>query len=243
MSDDKGNTPRRDDIFLGGQAPPPKPKGLLDAISEIQQYYVVERSGSAIPEDFFTITGRLAFYEVGFKGGLISGLVSTLLSPFAIGVMEKYIPIFGDTNPTLFDAIFAFFLSISFTLGYAIFYGSLGKYYVGAVSKAAIKNLLSGLASGAILKMFIAFVGFHFLYFKVLEPSRLEKLLQYFQNVLEYNVLNAIYVWLVEFRPVFLTASYLVVFTTMLMVGIPLIAIAISHNRLRQEMEAEEKWQ
>ncbi len=238
-----GEKGSRDDIFLGGQAPPPKPKGLLDAISEIQQYYVVERSGSAIPEDFFTISGRLAFFEVGFKGGFISGLVSALLSPFAIGVIERYIPIFGDTNPTLFDTIFAFFLSLSYTLGYAMFYAGLGKYYIGTISKAAVKNLLSGLASGVVFKTVVAFVGFHYLYLKVLEPSQLGTYFQIFYNVIDYNTLNAIYVWLVEFRPVFLTASYLVVFTTLLMIGIPLVAVVISHDRIKKEMEAEEKWQ
>jgi hypothetical protein len=128
-------------------------------------------------------------------------------------------------------------------LGYATFYGGLGKYYVGALTKAAIKNLLSGLASGAILKAFIAFVGFHFLYFKLLEPSWFERFLQRFHGIVSYDVLNAIYVWLMEFRPVFLMASYLVVFSTILMVGIPLSAITIRHHGIKKEMEAEQKWQ
>ena len=242
MGSDSG-TNNRNDIFLGGQSPPPKPKGLLDAISEIQQYYVVERSGSTIPKDFFTITGRMAFFEVGFKGGLISGLVSTLLSPLAIGVFEQYIPIFGDTNPTFFDTFFAFFLTVSYTLGYAMFYGSLGKYYVGALTRAAIKNLLVGLASGAGLKMVIAFLGFHYLYSKLLEPSWLERLLQRLYGIVSYDVLNGFYVWLMEFRPVFLIASYLVVFSTILMVGIPLSAITVRHYQIKKEMEAEQKWQ
>lgn len=232
---------QRGDIFLGGHGPAPKPKGLLDAISEIQQYYVVERSGSPIPKDFFTISGQLAFFEIGVKGGLISGLITALLSPFAIGVVEQYIPIFGDKNPTSFDMVFAFILSLSYTLGYAVFYGSLGRYYIGEVSKAAIKNLLKGLAAGAIFKMFVALIGFHFLFF-ALEPSRLAPVILKFSGIIKHDTLNAIYVWLVQFRPVFLKASFMVVLSAILMIGIPLIAIIISHNRVKTEMEAEAKW-
>ena len=113
---------QREDIFVGNQAAPGKPKGLLDAISEIQQYYVVERSGSTIPVDFFTLGGKLAFFEVGFKGGFLCGLISAFLTPIAIGVIEKYIPIFGSYDATLYDKFFAFLIAVSFTVGYAFFF-------------------------------------------------------------------------------------------------------------------------
>src|SRR3990170_4348392 len=101
----------KSDIFLGSQPPPAKPKGLIDALSEIQQYYVVERQGSLIPEDFFTYGGKLAFFEVGFKGAFLSGMLTAVLIPFGMGVFQRYIPVFGTYEPSFFDRLFAIILS------------------------------------------------------------------------------------------------------------------------------------
>lgn len=234
---------QRNDVFLGEQPEAHgKPKGLLDAISEIQQYYVVERSGSTIPEDFFTISGKLAFFEVGFKGGFISGMISALLTPFAIGVVERYIPIFGTYETSLFDRIFAFAIALSFTLGYAFFFANLGKYYIGGITKSAIKNLLGGVVTGATLKMFIAFMGFHFIYFVLLDPHRLADWLLKLSGTLKHETLNGIYLWLLEFRPVFLTSAYFVVFTTVLMIVIPIIGIMKGARKTRKIMHQENAW-
>ena len=240
MSLSKDN--QRGDVFIGSAASPGKPKGLLDAISEIQQYYVVERSGSTIPEDFFTLGGKLAFFEVGFKGGLLCGLISALFTPLAIGVFEKYIPIFGTFEMTLYDKFFAFVIALSFSIGYAFFFASLGKYYIGEISKAAIKNLISGLATGAILKMIIAFIAFHFLYFIVLEPHNLAGTLIKLKWLVSMNKLNTIHQWLGDFRHIFLSSSYFIVFTTFLMVSIPLIGIIIGSQNTRADMDQEKRW-
>jgi hypothetical protein len=232
----------KNDVFLGSQPHPAKPKGLIDALSEIQQYYVVERSGSLIPEDFFTIGGKLAFFEVGFKGAFLSGLVSALLIPFAIGVFERYIPIFGSYEPSLFDQFFALILSISFSIGYAIFIASVGKYYIGVITKSAIKNLFVGFTTGIFLKLVIVFILFHSIYFFVLEPYSLAKTLMKLRFFLKYETLNRVYVFLREFRPVFLISAYFVILTSLLMVSIPLGSIIINSKRTKAMMEQEEKW-
>jgi hypothetical protein len=240
MSLSKDN--QRGDVFLGAQATPGKPKGLLDAISEIQQYYVVERSGSTIPVDFFTLAGKLAFFEVGFKGGFICGLVSAFLTPVAIGVIEKYLPIFGSYDPTLYDKFFAFLIAVSFTVGYAFFFASLGKYYIGEISKAAIKNLIAGLVSGAILKFVIAFMAFHFIYFIVLEPDRLGAWMLKLTWLIRIENMDRLYQWLGEFRPVFLTSAYFVAFTTFLMVAIPITGIYMGARKSSRVMNNENEW-
>ncbi len=62
----------QDDVILTDPQGVHKPRGLLDAISEIQQYYTVEKGGSNIPEDFLTIKGKLSFFMVGLKHALLS---------------------------------------------------------------------------------------------------------------------------------------------------------------------------
>ena len=233
---------QRGDVFLGSPNAPGKPKGLLDAISEIQQYYVVERSGSTIPEDFFTISGKLAFFEVGFKGGFVCGLISAMLTPLAIGVFELYIPIFGTRDPSVFDRVFAFLLAISFTIGYSFFFAGLGKYYIGEISKAAIKNLIGGVLTGAILKLVIAFLAFHFIYFVVLEPHTFARWLLKLDRFVKYETLNRFYQWMGIFRPVFLTSSYFVAFTTAIMIFVPLSGIYWGSRKTQKIMAQEDKW-
>ncbi|WDN91017.1 hypothetical protein BuS5_04030 (plasmid) [Desulfosarcina sp. BuS5] len=36
---------------------------LLDAISQIQQFYIIESKGKEIPDDFLTIRGKLNFFR------------------------------------------------------------------------------------------------------------------------------------------------------------------------------------
>jgi len=230
------------DVFLGTTPYPGSPKGLLDAISEIQQYYIVERSGSIISDDFLTFKGKLGFFEVGFKGALVSGFISVLLTPFAIGVVQKYIPIFGSYQPTLFDKTFAIILATSFSVGYALFFSVLGKYYIGGISKTAVKNLMGGLITGAILKMILAFIMFHFIYFVVLEPVRLAKLLLKLRSFIKYETLNSIYLWLLDFKPVFLTSAYFIVFTTFLLIIIPTGSIFIRSRKTKKLMGKETQW-
>jgi len=233
---------KRGDVFLGSQPHPEKPKGMVDALSEIQQYYVVERSGSPIPEDFFTIGGKLAFFEVGFKAAFLSGMVSALLIPFAFGVIERNIPIFGSYEPSLFDRVFALILAVSFSVAYAIFISMVGGYYIGNLPKLAIKNLLGGFFTGALLKMIIVFILFHTIYFYLLSPDFLIRNLLKLRPFIKHETLERIYTFLIEFKSVFLTSSYFVIFTTLLMIGIPLLSILVSSKRTKAEIEKEQRW-
>jgi hypothetical protein len=230
------------DIFLGPTAYPGTPKGLLDAISEIQQYYVVERSGSTISDDFLTFKGKLSFFEVGFKVSAVSTLISILLTPVAIGVVQRYIPIFGSYQPSLFDKVFAMVLALSFSSGYGLIMTVLGKYYIGSISKAAIRNLLGGLIVGSVFKVAVAFILFHFIYFVVLEPVRLSGLLLKLRPALKPEIVNSIYLWLIDFKPVFLTSAYFIAFSAFIMVAIPLGTILIVSRRAKRIIEHEQTW-
>lgn len=233
---------KRDDVFLGSQPNAAKPRGLIDALSEIQQYYVVERTGSPIPEDFFTIGGKLSFFEVGFKAAFLSGVVSALLLPFAFGVFQRYIPIFGAYVPSFFDKAFALILAISFSVAYSVFVAFTGKYYIGSISKSAIKNLVGGFIIGAVLKMVIMFILFHTIYFLILSPDFLSRNLLKLRPFIKHASLEGIYTFLLGFRPVFLSSAYFVIFTTLLMIGIPLISIFISSRKTMEAIDREKEW-
>ncbi len=243
MNYTKDTPPKQDaGLVVGTLSGGEKPTGLLAAISAIESYAMSERESGSVPEGFFTTANRVSFFAVGFTGGFISGLIVALLTPIAIGVIERYIPIFGSTEPSLWDQGFAFAVSMSFSIGYAAFISRVRGDYVGRASKSAIKNLIGGLATGAILKMIIAFIGFHFMYFKVLEPYTLGPLLMKLHPFIKLPTLEVWFQWLGEFRYVFLISSYWIVFTTALTISIPIAAVALSTRGTRRRKKQEEKW-
>jgi hypothetical protein len=227
--------------------PHEKVKNLFDAISDIEFYGGAEKEGELIPVDFFTFKQKVQFWEVGFKAAFISGIITALLSPFMVGVFEKIIPVFGSYQPNFIDQLYVFLLTIGFSLGYGIFISRLGKYCTKRyeITKEMVKWLMSGLVSGAVLKAFFVFLLFHFIYFAVLTPTNLYKIFVFFGKngilVLDQKVIEKVWYFLLEFRKTFIVAAWFVVFTSMLLVGIPLIRIVYEIWKERREEKVEDE--
>ena len=217
--------------------PVTKPKGLIDAIAEIEQFYVAESEGSEIPERFFTIKNKIEFFEVGFKGSFISGLVTILLTPVAIGVIENMIPVFGSPEPTMFDKAFVFCIALSFTIGYSLFIGILGRYYQGKVTRSMIRNFVSGVVVGAMLKLILSFIFYHFMFLVVLKEGRVADVLISIQSRIEGEWVHDVFHWIMAFKPVFLTSAYFMALTTAIFIFIPLCSIAAGSIRNRKHKE------
>jgi len=215
----------------GGES---KPKGIIDAVSEIEKYSAMDRKGSEIPERFFTTKNRIEYFEAGFKGSFVSGLVSALLAPLAIGVMEKMIPVFGDADPTAFDKAFVFLIALSFSIGYAVFTGGMGRYYTGNFTRVMIRSFLSGVAVGAVIKMILAFILFHFLYLVVFTEGRIAAFLSIFTSWTSPGTLERAYGWIVDFKPVLLISAWFIVLTTVIFIMVPVVSIGITLFRERK---------
>lgn len=239
MSKSTGSGGNSETIVPVGQFGELKPKGLIDVISEIEWYHAAEARGGGIPENFFTTRNKLDFFEVGFKGSFLSGLISALLAPIAIGVIETMIPVFGSSKPATFDKVFVVILALSFSIGYAVFVGKIGKCYTGKFTKSMIRNFVSGVVTGAIMKAVIAFLFFHFLYLTALTEKRIASFVLLFRRAFSYETLSKIYVWLVDFRVVFLTASWFVVATTLIFISIPVTSIVITSIRNKKKQKQE----
>ncbi len=241
MASDSMNRPKSGTAVVPASAGAQKPHSIIDAISEIQQYYLVEKSGSTISSDFLTVKGKLGFFEVGVKSGVISGVITTLLAPVAIGVFERYIPVFGSYEPSIFDQAFALLLAVSFSIGYAGFVSVVGKFYIGDLTRATIRSLLGGLTAGSLFKLFLAFLLFHLMYLK-LDSTMIAKLLLFFDFAISYDHMLVAHDWWLGFRPAFLTAAWVVVATTALFIVIPIASVAIQSRKTRRLMEWENEW-
>lgn len=215
------------------------PKGLLEAISFIEQNFSNELGGAVLKETFLTTKQRLEFFEVGFRSSFVSGLISALLTPIAIGVIERYIPIFGDADPSRFDMVFAFMLAVGYSLGFAIFLAYACIKFIGSYTRAMIRNLLGGVVAGSLLKAILAFLGFHFLYFVMLSDTNMQKGAQLLYKAhLPRNAVVSVYGWLYDFKPVFLTSAWFVLGVTLVFILIPMFSMLLARLRNRKLIKA-----
>ena len=239
MAKSSGSTNNSPDMMPIPQSSEIHPRGLLEAISYIDQNFANELGGCMINARFLTTKQRLEFMEVGFRSAFASGLITAILTPVAIGVIEQYIPIFGDSNPSLFDKFSAFLLALGFSLGYAIFMAKTATCYIGRYTRAMIGNLLGGMAFGAILKALIAFIAFHFIYFKILSDDHvvwaISKL--YYTKLSQHNV-TRIFTWIQGFKTVLLTSAYFILVTTGIFILIPMLTMLYAYFRNKKLIAA-----
>lgn len=215
------------------------PKGLLEAIAYIEQNFANELGGAVIRDAFLTTKQRLEFFEVGFRGSFLSGLISALLTPFAIGVIERHIPVFGSASPDTFDLIFAFLLAVGYSLGFAIFLAYACTRFVGTYTRAMIRNLLGGVVAGAVMKGVLAFIGFHFLYIVVMTDGNLRWAAgQLYRLKLSRPTVAAIYRWVYDFREIFLTSAWFVLGVTIVFIAIPTLTLLFAVRRNKKLVEA-----
>lgn len=221
---------------------PELPRNILDAVSQIQQYYVLEKEGSTIPQDFLTIAGAIDFMSIGTKTAVKTGFFSALLSPLMIGVFSHYIPIFGTFNPTLFDKIWAVIMNFSLTIAFAFFLAYVGRYYIGNITKSAIKNLFTGILIGAILKAVVIFMLFHTLYHLVLTPDKVAQAAVWLKDVIGASAATKMYYWILGFKKAFIIASWVTVLDTLIMISIPVTFVFFKARKTSTEIDNRRKW-
>ena len=155
---------RKGSVIFSTSSPVPKPAGLIDAISEIQQYYIIEKTGQDIPPEFLTIRGVMTFFTVGFKNGFIEGIILGIFLPIAWGVWEDKIPVFGSTTHDLFTKLFIFMLSFGISLSLMLLFGIiLARYYIGNLTRRAIDSLVWGRAISLTVKGLVIFAVYYVL--------------------------------------------------------------------------------
>jgi len=211
--------------------PRPKPKSLLEAISEIEQYAAVERQGTPIPETFLLLNQKISFFDVGLKGGWADALVTFFFVPLSMGVFDRVVPMFGSTSPTSSDQVLSMLISISYMLGYNILMAfNLGRCFYGTVCRQAIWQLYGGFVTGSVLKMIIVFFIYHFLYVK-LTPEFLSHLfvntyiaVKPFVTIEQWD--KAFY-WMMDMRGALFKSGFFVVISTVICLAIPATSFVV----------------
>jgi len=152
-----------------------KPKNLLNAISEIQQFYVIEGKGQNIPAEFLTLERSLDFFKIGIKSGFHEGVALVLLFP----VFHFYL------FPFVFqklDLVSHFLLGCVPYLALIIntlMCSYISRYYVGNITRKGINSLLMGRAMSLLLKAFLIYV-IYLILVRVSTPTNIWKLAIHF---------------------------------------------------------------
>ena len=231
-----------DQVIPAGRSVAVQPHGMLEAFSEIQQYYIIERSGTDVPKDFLTVKGSLAFFLVGLKTTAFVGIITSLLSPFAFAVFDRLVPVYGNLSPGIFDQAIVFFLPISFTVVYSFMLATLGNYYIGTLTRAAIRSLFHGIISGAFVKVLFIFLFFHYLYMEVFTRKRIWFLVSKIAFRAHQSTKEEIYYWIMSFKSTLIPTAWFVIVSTLFYVAVPVIFIMFRGRSLRKIIEEEKDW-
>jgi len=153
---------------------------LLNAISEIQQFYVIESKGQNIPAEFLTLDRTLDFFKIGIKSGFHEGFVLILLFP----VFHFYL------FPFVFHRLDMFSNILFGAIPYLVLLVNTGmctyisRYYVGNITRKAINSLLLDRAVSLLVKAFLIYVLYLLLY-RLSTPENIWKLVLHFGSMAE----------------------------------------------------------
>jgi len=161
----------------GGGNNPMRPKGLISAISDIQQFFVIESQGQDIPAEFLTLEGSLDFFRIGATSGFKEGLFliiffpvfSFWLLPFVFHAPDMVMTIMLNSVPYLpiiINTILCIYIS---------------RYYVGNLTRKAVNSLFIGRAILLIGKAVLIYVGYYILY-NMSTPDRVWLVVKHFGN-------------------------------------------------------------
>lgn len=220
-------------VDTGGQRQ--KPVGILDAVSEIQRYYVAESGGSSIPSEYFTLDMTMEYFWLGMKSVLHGGIFTILFMPVLVGVLQDKIHIFGHADATLLDRAYMFCMTLMFGFAYAFFYGYASKFNAGEVTKRMLLNMYGGVTLGSFIKMIASIIVYHILYFVVFSEKSMFWLLSKL-TFIKAAVRDDIYYWIKDTKEVFISSSLWVFFTCFGYIAICWIAYYTSENR-KKSME------
>jgi len=161
-----------------------RPRNLLNAISEVQQFFVIESKGQDIPGEFLTLEHTLDFFKIGIKSGFHEGFALVLLFPvFHFYLFPFVFQKLDFVSHILFGSIPYLVLMVNTAMCCYI-----SRYYVGNITRKAINSLLMGRAMSLLLKAFLLYVLYLVLY-RLSTPENIWKLAMQFGSRAEeiYN--------------------------------------------------------
>jgi hypothetical protein len=235
-------------IFLETSTPRDRPQSLVELISLIQQYAMIELYGAPVPAESLLLKNQSTFIYAGLKGGLGGMALGVVLLPLSLAVLDTLVPVFGGGAKTpvadLYDRIWSFIMTFFWPLGYwALFVTQLAPVHVGRAPMRATNWLCAGWIAGITVKAVLGALLYHFMLFLV-TPERLGEWLTD-EGVLTlwtspfWDLLDRLRFseWYTRFYPLWITASAWLIGTSIGLSLTLLAALRVGHRYARQRYE------
>jgi len=152
-----------------------RPRNLLNAISEIQQFYVIEGKGQNIPAEFLTLERTLDFFRIGVASGFHEGVALAFLFPFFYFYLFPFVLSELDTVSHILFGSIPYLVLIINTLMCCY----ISRYYIGNITRKSINSLLLGRAMSLLIKAFLLYVTY-LIISRVSTPANVWKTAQLF---------------------------------------------------------------
>jgi len=144
---------------------PHNPKGLVSAISQIQRYYLFEKTSTKdIENSYFTLEQMFNYLKIGFFAGFWESLFFVVVMPFLLTIYPSFKEYFLHREYSPTEHYVTIFISYTSIVGITIWLSSLARFYEGTITKKAIFYLILGRAGAFVLKGLIVFFVLSFLY-------------------------------------------------------------------------------
>ena len=154
-----------------------KPRNLLNAISEVQQFYVIESKGQNIPSEFLTLERTIDFFRIGITSGFHEGFAFVFMFPlFHFYLFPFVFPKNDLVSQVLFGSIPYLVLIVNTAMC-----SYISRYYVGNITRKAINSLLLGRAMSLLVKAFLLYVVY-LMIFRLSTPENIWKLASHFES-------------------------------------------------------------
>ena len=164
-------------ITTGGVGVAPRPRNIISAISEIQQFYVIEKQGQNIPSEFLTLEGSLDFFRIGIKSGFNEGMFLILLFPVFSFYLSPYVLKTPDYSTKLLFGSVPYLPILINTL----LCSYISRYYIGNITRKAVNSLFAGRAIILITKGFLVYL-FYLILYEMSTPERVWSVASHLKN-------------------------------------------------------------
>ncbi|TQR27424.1 hypothetical protein [Campylobacter sp. MIT 97-5078] len=152
--------------WLGG-------RNILNALSEIQRYHIIEERSEEIPKEYFTLEQIWDYLKIGFKNGMLESFIFSCLLCFLQVIYPSYKYYFQNEPITQTEQLFFSLSSYAPIVITTLFMVYISKYYKGLLTRRAIFALMNGRSASFLLKGIAIFLLFSWIMKISLENPKL----------------------------------------------------------------------
>ncbi|OGP25158.1 MAG: hypothetical protein A2X99_10965 [Deltaproteobacteria bacterium GWB2_55_19] len=218
------------------------PKGLLQVLSDIEQYSVAEKEGSSIPEEVLTTEKMRTYWIEGGRVSAFSSVATFILSLFMFAAHDGIIPVFGSYSPSTFERVFILLFTVSSSLVTSLLvFAILRKTYCKNITRKAIYAVTFGMASVIVLSTIVMFIVVHILYFNFLTPDHILRMIWKLPEFLRPGYKT--YLWMTKFIEQLIPSVYFLTIVSLFSILILALSVVMGKIKTNRIDKYKKIWQ